>query len=155
MYVSTVSLAVLDWWCRFRAHRSVVVSKLTEEQATKLINDKCRDGIHANLPKWVQAVVPQDDAPARTIRYPRNTIGGGGSSIEAVAQNAAVGAVRGGTISIMLVDEAAFQDETDEIIDSALPAATRLWVVSSPFLGTRGGVTFKELIDQGKKEATA
>jgi hypothetical protein len=146
MYVSTATLLVMDWWCRFRAHRSMVVSKLTEEQATKLINDKVRT-THTGLPKWVQAVLPQDDAPMRVIHYPKNTVGGGASQIEAVAQNAATGAVRGGTITIILIDEAAFQDETDEIIDSAMPAATRVWAVSSPYLGTRGGVTFKELLD--------
>lgn len=151
MYVSTMTLLVADWWCRFRANRSVLVSKQTEGQAAKLINDKVRVP-YLYLPKWLQATVPLDDAPQNIIRYPRNAVGGGGSYIEAVAENAATGALRGSTITIAIVDEAAFQEETDEIIDSALPAASRVWAVSSPFLGTRGGTTFKELLDAPETE---
>jgi hypothetical protein len=152
MYVSTIILAVLDWWCRFRPNRSMVVSKITEQQAVKLINDKIRDGVEANLPKWVRAVLPQDDAPAGIIRYPKNTAGGGGSTIEAVAENAAKGAVRGGTISIMMLDEAAFQDETGDIIAAAMPAAVRVWVPSSPYLGTAGGTTFYDLVHPEERD---
>jgi hypothetical protein len=148
MYVSTVIIALMDWWCRFRPHRRFLVSKVKEEDAIELINDKAR-GIEDGLPMWVRRALPQDPRPAAKINYPKNVIGGGGSYILGVAQNVAESSARGGTATAILVDEAAFQDSTDEIIDGARPMASRIWVVSSPYLGTPGGVTMKKILDYG------
>lgn len=150
MMVSTVICLLMDWWCRFRRGRRFIVSKVREEDAAELINDKCRY-IDKGLPMWVREAVPQESTPRVTINYPRNAVGGGDSVIIAVAQNAYESTMRGGTATAVLVDEAAFVDMTSELIASARPMASRIWVVSSPYLGTRGGITFRGIIRQDLK----
>lgn len=152
MYVSTVIMALMDWWCRFRPYRRFLVSKVKEEDAIELINDKIRQ-IELGLPDWVRRAVPQDATPAHKINYPKNEAGGGGSYVLGVAQNVARSSARGGTATAILIDEGAFQEETDEIIDGARPMASRIWLVSSPFLGTRGGVTMRKILVSGLEEA--
>ncbi len=146
MYVSTVTLLLMDWWCRFRPSRRFLVSKSKEEEATELINDKVRS-VHGRLPAWIQRAVPQDPRPAVKINYPANQFGGGESYILGVAMNADEGAMRGGTATEVLVDEAAFQENTDELIASARAMAKRIWVCSSPYLGTAGGTTMRGILD--------
>jgi hypothetical protein len=147
MMVSTVIILLMDWWCRFRRGRRFIVSKVKEEDAAELINDKARY-IELGLPQWVRDAVPQESTPRNIINYPRNAQGGGSSVILAVAQNAHEGTLRGGTATAVLIDEAAFVDMTSELIAAARPMGGRIWMVSSPYLGTRGGVTFRNIITQ-------
>lgn len=143
MLISTTTLLVMDWFCKFRPSRRGLVSKHKEGEAVELIRDKIRN-VHERLPLWVKTALPLSKTPAIRIDYP-NT----GSYIRAVAQNVAVSEARGGTASIVLIDEAAFQDQFGEMMSAALPMANRIWAVTTANIGNPGARVFKRYIDEG------
>lgn len=145
MIISTTSLLTMDWYCRFRDSRRCLVSKHKEGESVELIRDKIRR-VHERLPQWVQKALPQSKTPAIRVDYP-----GTGSYIRAVAQNVAQSEARGGTASIVLIDEAALQDQFGDIMAASLPMAGKIWAVTTAQIGNPGARIFRQYIDEGKE----
>lgn len=145
MYVSTLSCLIIDWYCTFREDREVVVSRVKEESAIKLINDKIRR-VHSRKPAWLQARVDMSATPERVITY-----GCSGSTVTAVAQNFGVSDSRGITASLIMVDEAAYQEYFPQIYQAVLPMSNRLWAVTTANIGNPGAALFRQLKDEGNE----
>lgn len=143
-YVSTICCLALWWYGAHVEEREIIVSKLKEEAAVKLINDKIRTPWR-RLPPWAQQLLPMTAEPARIITFPKT-----GSTITAVAQNFAEGDGRGVTGSVVLVDEAAYQDAFRGIRQAILPMRGRIWAVTTPNIGNDGAAHFKELVFEGR-----
>lgn len=143
MYVSTLCCLIIDWYCTFLEDREVVVSRVKEESAIKLINDKIRK-VNSRKPQWLQDRVQMSPSPERVITY-----GCSGSTVTAVAQNFAVSDSRGITASLIVVDEAAYQDYFPQIYRAVLPMANRLWAVTTANIGNPGAALFLQLIREG------
>ena len=138
MMVSTDCCADLLWLTLFRRGRNCYISKQTRELAEELMADKII-GPYERLPAWMKAALPLE-ITKRTVRAVRTD-----SRISAVAQNAAVGAFRGNRASVVLVDEAAFQEYFREMIGAAKEMCDRLWAVTTANAGNPGAETFLEL----------
>jgi len=141
MFVSSICCLCLYWYCLFNDARNCLISKHKEELAAGFITDKIR-GVHGRTPKWFQTRFPVSAEPVHRADFLASQ-----SSITAVGQNAAVGAFRGTTASIALVDEAAFQEMLKEMVQAAAPMATRLWLVTTPNVGNPGAAEFKALLN--------
>lgn len=145
MYVSTLCCLIIDWYCTFTEDREVVVSRVKEESACKLINDKIRK-THTRKPEWLRNWTDMSPTPERVITY-----GNSGSTVTAVAQNFAHSDSRGITGSLIMVDEAAYQDYFPQIYQAVLPMSNRMWAVTTAHLGNPGAALFQALIKEGKK----
>jgi len=141
-YITTVSLGVMFWDCLFTEARRWLISKITEEDAIELLRDKIRFP-YGRLPLWFRKLYPATDTPSNRMDFL-----GTESYIRAVAENAAIGDMRGGTASGVLVDEAAFQRAYKEIWGAAMPMAARLWAVSTPNIGNPGARWMKAQVDE-------
>jgi hypothetical protein len=146
MYISTICMLLIDWYCSFHEDREVVVSRVKESSAVKLINDKIRR-THDRKPEWLREYQAVNRRPAGVITY-----GCTGSTVTAVAQNFAHTDSRGITGSLVMVDEAAYQDYFPQIYQAVLPMSNRLWAVTTPHIGNPGAALFRQLIDEGRKE---
>jgi hypothetical protein len=141
-YITTVSLGVMFWDCLFTDARRWLISKITEEDAVELLRDKIRYP-YSRLPAWFRRLYPASPTPTDRMDF-----SGTSSYIRAVAENAAIGDMRGGTASGVLVDEAAFQREYKKIWGAATPMAARIWAVSTPEIGNPGARFMKAQIDE-------
>lgn len=144
MYVSTVILLYLHWECLFRQGRRWLLSKRTEDQAAEMLTDKIRFP-HAQAPEWFRSAFAVTDRPAKRALYP-----GTSSYILALAETAAAGECRGGSASGIVIDEAAFQPETEEIWGAATPMASKLIVLTTANLGNPGAQFFHKLVMRGR-----
>jgi hypothetical protein len=142
MYVSTTLMLLLDHYCRFINARNVLVSKQKEGEAEVLIREKLR-GPNSQLPQWVQDALPISRTPANMVTY-KNTQ----STLRGVAQNFAISEARGTTASIVMVDEAAYQDFLPDILTAVSAMASRLWVLTTARVAGRGAKVFKQYIEE-------
>jgi len=148
MMVTWVTLLYADWECRFHVARRCLLSKSTEDEAKEILRDKVRFS-HHKLPDWFKKTSPLRDRPEIRCSYPKT-----GSYILAVAENVAEREARGGTASIVIVDEAARQREFESIMAASLPMATKIIAMTTAEVGNPGGKHFKTLIDEGKRVAS-
>jgi hypothetical protein len=142
MYVSTATLAFILWHCLFAVNRRWLISKVTEDDAKELLRDKIRYP-YSQLPEWFKELYPATDTPEVRMDFTRTK-----SYISAVAENAAVRDLRGGTASGVLVDEAAFQREYKKIWRASMPMAAKLIAVSTPEIGNPGATFMKKQVMQ-------
>ncbi len=143
MTITTTVCGMIDYSCRFMPNSRWLLSKSTREEAVQIVREKIRV-IHGRLPQWVQERSPQNPRPRHIVNYP-----GTGSAIYAVAENVAVREARGSTNTGVLVDEACFQDNAKEIVGAVGPATYYLWMLSTPYLGSPGGLYFKKMEAEG------
>ena len=141
MIVSTMCMLLILHETLFRYAKRSIVSKVAEKGAKELLRDKLRAPWEMT-PDWFKAYLPLSRKPQGVATSSRTQ-----SYVHAVAENAASGELRGGTTSTMLLDEACYQDMSSEIFTAAKPAASRIWVVSSPHIGTFGGRWMKAMIN--------
>lgn len=141
-YITTVSLGVMAWDCLFTDARRWLISKITEEDAIELLSDKIRFP-YSRLPGWFRQLYPGTDTPSNRMDFL-----GTQSYIRAVAENAAIGDLRGGTASGVLIDEAAFQRAFKDQWNAGMPMAARIWAVSTPNVGNPGARFMKTLVDE-------
>src|SRR5574341_998 len=139
MMVSTLCMLLLYCTVLFRSGRKTFVSKQTQELAEMLLADKVR-GVHQRTPAWFQAALPLSMAPAAVARAEQT-----GSEIICVSQNAAARAFKGNTASIVLIDEAAVQEYTEDMMEAAQPMARRIWAVTTAYHGKPGAAFFRQL----------
>jgi hypothetical protein len=146
MFVTTDCCLDIDWFSSFNDERETFISRVKEGSAIKMLQDKIRD-VHKRKPKWLQAAIPMAMQPQEMIRYTSTN-----STVTGVSQNFATSDARGPTASLILVDEAGFQDYFKQIYDAIMPMAGRLWAVTTANFGNPGGDFFRELIREGRAE---
>ena len=142
MFVTTVTLGYILWDCLFGEARRWLISKITEDDAVELLRDKIRYP-YGKLPAWFRELYPASESPANRMEF-----SGTDSYIRAVAENAAIGDMRGGTASGVLVDEAAFQREYQKIWNAANPMAAKIIAVSTPEIGNPGARFMKRQLTE-------
>jgi len=138
MMVSTLCCLLLLHLILFRRGRNCFISKQKRELAEMLMRDKIA-GPYERMPAWVRDALPLDIT--KTIITATRT----DSRVSAVAQNAAVGEFRGNRASVVLVDEAAFQEYFREMAGAAREMTDRLWAVTTANAGNPGADRFLEL----------
>lgn len=146
MFISNFMMLLLFWYISFNEEREVVVSKVKEESAVKLMNDKIRTPF-TRLPAWLKAAIPVDDKPAKVITSLATN-----STVTAVAQNFAKTDARGITGSIIAVDEAAYCETLPAIYRAIVPMSSRLWMATTAENGNPGADKFRELAHEGRPE---
>ncbi len=144
MLMTTLSALNIDWFCSYRTEREVFVSRIKEESAIKLINDKIRV-VHTRKPLWLQEACPMNTRPANMITYLET-----GSTVTGVSQNFAVSDARGPTGSLIDVDEAAYQEFFGQIWTAVLPMTARLWAITTANIGNPGAKAFITLAREGR-----
>jgi hypothetical protein len=139
MIISTVT-------CLFILHetsavdaRRWLISRTIEKDSQELIRDKIR-APHSYAPKWYRDFAPITDAPQGLVTALKTR-----SYIHVAFSSA-----RGGTASGFLLDEAAFQDSSRDIVAAAAPMSARILMISTPSLRP-GGRFMKKKIDQAKE----
>lgn len=140
-------LLYADWECRFVRARRWLFSKLTEDEAIEILDDKPRH-VDSQLPSWVRAAHRAKDTPRVRQSYLAT-----GSYILAVPQNVAERACRGGTASGVIVDEAARQSMFGKIWVASQPMTARIIAPTTAEIGNPGARFFKSLIDDKQDEA--
>lgn len=146
MMASWTILLLMDWEGRTMPSRRMLLSKTTEDEGCEMLTDKV-EAIQERLPPWVQAAWPQVHSPRNRVYYP-----GTRSYLRAVQENAAIRACRGGTASLIFVDEGAFQEKFDDIIAASLPMAAKLVACTTPNLGNPGAEAYKQYLLEGLNE---
>jgi hypothetical protein len=142
MYVSTATLLYLDYLCRFVPGRLCVLSKSTEEQAAAMLNDKVRR-MHTMLPEWLRRELPLRPRPRQRLPYPKTQ-----SAIVAANEEAANRIARGNTASVMVIDEAAYQNRCGEIVAAVLPMASKLILISTANIGNPGARVMQHYMER-------
>jgi hypothetical protein len=140
MICTTSVMGVCLWEMLFRPARRIILSKVTEDDAKEILQDKLR-APWSHLPGWVQKELPLDDQPAGKASALHT-----GSYCLAVAENAAYRECRGGTASRLVIDEAAFQDYCQEIVEAAQPMAKRITIITTPMANSPGGNFVRQMI---------
>jgi hypothetical protein len=133
----------LYWDALFKHGRKHFISKHKEEEASDLLRDKIRH-VHGRTPPWFQHAYPLSSEPVHRADFLRTD-----SDITAVGQNAAVAAFRGPTPSIVLIDEAAFQETFAAMLQAAHASASRLWVLTTPNVGNPGAAECRAILNDG------
>lgn len=139
LMVSTICCLLMLHTILFRRGRVCFISKQKRELAEMLMRDKIA-GPYERLPQWVRDALPLEINKSQIVATRTD------SRINAVAQNAAVGEFRGNRASIVLVDEAAFQDFFPDMIGAAREMCDRFWAVSTANSGNRGAEKFLDLL---------
>ena len=134
--MTTGILAWANWYCSFRQFRKGILSKITQPEAEDLLEAKIRIP-YRRQPPWIREALHQTDKPRRQITYKNS-----GSLMQAVAENAAAGAMRGISASLVVVDEAAKQKNLDAMMRAALPMAAMVVALTSADGGELGGQSF-------------
>jgi hypothetical protein len=138
MMVSTLCCLLILWLILFRRGRVCFISKQKRELAEMLMRDKIA-GPYERLPGWVRDALPLDIAKSQIVATRTD------SRVNAVAQNAAVGEFRGNRASIVLVDEAAFQEFFPQMVGAAREMCDRMWAVTTANSGNPGARKFLAL----------
>lgn len=155
MYVTTSTMLFIHWHCLFRIARRCLLSKSTEKEAKEILKDKVRFP-HSQMPLWAQQALPITSMPQRSIRYIKT-----GSILIGAAQNVAETEARGGTCSIMFIDEAARQQKYRAIVAGATPmimgkpgvTGGQLYAATTPDVGSPGAKAFKADLDDKEDAA--
>lgn len=138
MMVSTLCCLLILHLILFRRGRTCFISKQKRELAEMLMRDKIA-GPYERLPAWVRDALPLEINKSQIVATKTD------SRVNAVAQNAAVGEFRGNRASIVLVDEAAFQEYFREMVGAAREMCDRMWAVTTANAGNPGAERFLEL----------
>jgi hypothetical protein len=138
MMVSTLCCLLMLHLTLFRRGRVCFISKQKKELAEMLMRDKIA-GPYERLPLWMRDAFPLEINKAQIVA-PKTD-----SRVNAVAQNAAVGEFRGNRASIVLVDEAAFQEFFPQMVGAAREMCDRMWAVTTANAGNPGAERFLDL----------
>ena len=144
VYATTMAMINIDHYASFVDEREIFVSRVHEASAVKLMNDRIRTP-QLRKPKWFRDLIGMSDAPKHIILY-----GSTGSTVTGVSQNFAEADARGPTASLILVDEAAYQEYFPQIYKAVLPMTSRLWAITTANIGNPGAALFKQLAFEGR-----
>jgi len=144
VFMTTATMAYAFHLAAFNRNQKVQISKATQEEAETLLYEKIRVPF-SRMPPWLQEALEISDKPAKRISF-RSTatpkLHSSRSVIEAVAQNAAASSLRGGTTSLLIIDEAALQDNLSAMLRAAAPMAARIICLTSADGAEAGGEAF-------------
>ena len=140
MIISTATLVLCLWEILFQYSFRTILSKVTEEDAEELLENKVRFTYRA-LPERLRKMRKVHDRPKG-----RAVCSDTASYILAAAQNVADRECRGGTGNRLVIDEAAYQDYTQSIVEAGQPMTNRLVVISSPNVSYPGGRWMRQII---------
>ena len=140
MIVTTTALIVCLWEIMFRQSQRIILSKVTEDEAIELLENKVRFTYRA-MPGWLREYRKVEPLPRDNCRVKKNN-----SYIIAAAQNAADRECRGGTATRLIVDEACYQDKLQDIISAGQPMTDHVMMMSTPNAGYPGGRFMKAVI---------
>lgn len=133
MIITTGMLVLTLWEIMFLQSWRAILSKVTEDDAEELIENKVRY-TYRKLPDWLRKSRRLTPSPLG-----RATCLETGGYILAAAQNVADREARGGTANRLIIDEAAYQDFTRQIVEAGQPMTQHLVLVSSPNSSYPGG----------------
>jgi hypothetical protein len=138
MMVSTICCGAGLWLTMFRRGRKFMISKQKEDQSWMLIQDKII-GPYERLPKWLRDLFPFE-IKKNLLRCTTTD-----SMILGVGQNAAASEFRGNQASILMIDEAAFQEYFPDMLRAAKPMAAKVWAVTTANTGNPGAEKFDKM----------
>lgn len=138
MMVSTLCCLLLLHHIMFRRGRKVLLSKTKEDQSHMLMVDKMQ-GPYERMPEWLRVARPLTFTKSRIRCQVTDSMAMG------VGMNAAASEFRGNQGSILMVDEAAFQEMFEDMIRAAEPMAARVWAITSANAGNPGGEYFRQM----------
>lgn len=133
MIISTATLVVCLWEILFGFSWRTILSKVTEDEAEELLENKVRF-TYKQLPEWLRSIRRIPEKPKGRAECLDTS-----SYILAAAQNAADRECRGGTANRVVVDEACYQDYTKSIVEAGGPMTNRLVLISTPNFAYPGG----------------
>lgn len=144
VFMTTATLAYAFHMAAFNRNQKVQLSKATQEEAEDLLEQKIRVPFR-RMPPWIQEALEISEKPAKRISFkstltPR--LWSSRSTIEAVGQNAAVRALRGGTTSLLIIDEAALQEYFSAMLRASAAMAARIIALTSADGSEAGGEAF-------------
>ncbi len=142
-YMSTTLLLYFDWEARFHPARRILWSKSTEDEAKEMLKDKIRTP-YSLLPEWVKQKFWMSDGPEVRVDYGKSLAER--SYISGVAENVAVRDARGGTATMIGIDEAARQQKLRDILSAAGPMTDKIIMLTTADIGTDGAECFKEYL---------
>lgn len=140
MIITTGTLVLSLWEIMFEPSWRVILSKVTEADAEELLENKVRF-TYEHLPDWLKKIRRIPDKPKGKAMC-RETSG----YILAAAQNAADREMRGGTSNRVIVDEAAYQDFCQSIVEAGQPMTKHLVLISSANASYPGGRFMRKII---------
>ena len=149
VFATTGTLAYAFHLGAFHKNQKIQLSKATQPEADELLYEKIRVP-HSRMPPWLQQALEITPTPANRIRFRSTSVPrwpSTGSSISAVAQNAAVRGFRGGTSSLTIIDEAALQNNLSAMLRAAAPMAARVICLTSADGSEAGGEAFVKYFD--------
>lgn len=140
MIISTGCLVLCLWEIMFEQSWRTILSKVTEEDAEELLDNKVRF-TYERLPAWLKAAktIPVQPKGKATCKQTA-------SYILAAAQNVADRECRGGTANRVIIDEACYQDHTRTIVEAGQPMTQRMVLVSSPNVSYPGGRFMRKIV---------
>lgn len=142
LVVTTTVTLHSAWDCGFHRARRVVLSKQTRDLAAAIVRDKLRFP-WTQMPAWLRSKLLISLKPAREVRFPLTE-----SYFVGAPQNVAETEARGGTSSRTIIDEAAWQDRLEDIIDGAMPQAGQLVLLSSARRSCRAAKVFLSYLER-------
>ena len=140
MIISTATLCLSLWEIMFEQSWRTILSKVTEEDAEELLENKVRF-TYRKLPLWLRGQRTIPDRPKGKAVCLETS-----SYILAAAQNVADREARGGTGNRLIIDEAAYQDFTQKIVEAGQPMTQFLVLVTTPNVSYPGGRYVRRLI---------
>lgn len=140
MIISTTTLVLCLSEILFKHSWRTILSKVTESEAEELLENKVRF-TYRHLPEWLRKMRRIAEKPKGRAMCQET-----GSYILAAAQNAADREMRGGTANRVVVDEAAYQDQTQSIVEAGQPMTDRLVIISTPNVSYPGGRFVRAMI---------
>jgi len=149
VFATTATLAYAFWVAAFHDNQKILLSKATLPEAEQLLEEKIRIP-WGRMPPWLKDRFEIKDKPANLIRFRSTTTPRHNSSksvIQAVAENAALRGLRGGTASLVIIDEAALQGNLSAMLRAAAPMAARIICLTSADGGEAGGEAFVAYFD--------
>jgi hypothetical protein len=141
---SYTALLVMFWRIQCLPSQNILVSRIKKDTSVKLIKDKIRD-THIMLPPWLKEAWPLTAEPKDVITAPKT-----GGTIQAVPQTFANAETRGDAASVIVVDEAAFQDNLPKIMTASLAMAQQIVLISSPTRTGEGSEVMQAYIKKAK-----
>ena len=140
MLLTTTILLISLWEILQSEAQRVLLSKITEDESIELFRDKVR-APWSKMPEWLKEEWPITMKPAGVVEAKKTR-----SVMLALAENSADREIRGGGASRLIVDEAAFQQNTPNMVSSAIPMAKKITLITTPMSGTRGGLYIQALM---------
>jgi hypothetical protein len=140
MIVTTTIMVLSLAEMMFENGHRIILSKIIQDDAEEIIRDKFRTP-YQHLPAWFKQQFDVEERPQDRVTCITTA-----SYMLAVAENAAYRECRGGSSSRVIIDEAAFQAMSADIVEASIPMARRITLITTPFPNSPGGQFFQSQV---------